>query len=107
MFIYSFIFYFFFCAVANDGSCFALSSRGHVALLTHLVGLRIVEEIGPVWVRLHEPELKELPEAQLEDVEGDLEGDAQPRVYAMPAVCAADSCLLHYVTITFTYRTFS
>lgn len=39
----------------------------------HLVGVRIVEEIGPIWICLHEPELKKLPEAQLEDVEGDLE----------------------------------
>lgn len=40
---------------------------------SHLVSFRIVEEIGPVWIRLHEPELKELPETQLKNIERDLE----------------------------------
>lgn len=45
----------------------------------HLVGVRVVEEVGPVWIRLHEPELKQLPEAQLEDVETDLETEGEER----------------------------
>lgn len=49
-------------------------------MLPYLVGFRVVEEVGPVWVRLHEPEFKELPEAQLQDVEGDLDGETQPGV---------------------------
>lgn len=57
-----------------------MSELGHIS--PYLVGVRIVEEVGPVWVRLHEPELKELPEAQLQDVEGDLDGETQPCVYA-------------------------
>lgn len=40
---------------------------------SHLVSFGIIEEIGPVWIRLHEPELKELPETQLENIERDLE----------------------------------
>ena len=40
---------------------------------SHLVCVGIVEEVGPVWICLHEPELKQLPETQLEDVERDLE----------------------------------
>lgn len=48
---------------------------GHI--LPYLVGVRIVKKVGPVWVRLHEPELKELPEAQLQDVEGDLDRETQ------------------------------
>lgn len=39
---------------------------------SHLVSFGIVEEVGPVWIRLHEPELKELPETQLENTERDL-----------------------------------
>lgn len=39
---------------------------------SHLVSFGVVEEVGPVWIRLHEPELKEFSEAQLQDVEGDL-----------------------------------
>ena len=34
--------------------------------------LRIIEEVGPVGVRLHVPELKQLSEAQLQDVLTDL-----------------------------------
>lgn len=34
--------------------------------------LRIVEEVGPVWVSLHVPELKQLSEAKSQDVEADL-----------------------------------
>lgn len=44
---------------------------------THLLGVWVVEEVGPVWIRLHEPELKQLPETQLEDVERDLETGGQ------------------------------
>lgn len=40
---------------------------------SHLVSFGIVEEIGPVWICLHEPELKELPETQLKNIERDLE----------------------------------
>lgn len=47
----------------------------------HLVGVRIVEEVGPVWIRLHEPELKQLPETQLKDVERDLESRGEACVY--------------------------
>lgn len=32
----------------------------------------IVEEVGPVWIRLHVPELKQLSEAQEQDVLADL-----------------------------------
>lgn len=39
---------------------------------THPVRLWVVEEVGPVRVRLHEPELKQLPEAQHQDVLTDL-----------------------------------
>jgi len=39
---------------------------------SHLVGVWVVKEVGPVWIRLHEPELKQLPQTQLEDVETDL-----------------------------------
>lgn len=35
--------------------------------------LRVVEEVGPVGVGLHVPELKQLPEAQHQDVLADLE----------------------------------
>lgn len=42
----------------------------------------IVEEVGPVWIRLHEPELKQLPETQLEDVERDLE--MREEIYVTP-----------------------
>lgn len=57
-------------------------SQFHGHILPHLIGFRIVEEVRPVWVCLHKPELKELSEAQLQDVEGDLEGEIQPCVYA-------------------------
>lgn len=50
--------------------------------MPYLVGVRIVEKVGPVWVCLHEPELKKLPEAQLQDVEGDLDGETRHCVYA-------------------------
>ena len=38
----------------------------------HLVQLRVIEEVGPVGVRLHEVELKQLPQAQYQDVVADL-----------------------------------
>ena len=38
----------------------------------HLVILSIVEEVRPVGVCLHEPELKQLPQTQLQDFEADL-----------------------------------
>lgn len=40
--------------------------------LPHPVRLRVVEEVGPVGVSLHVPELKQLPEAQHQDVLADL-----------------------------------
>lgn len=39
---------------------------------THPVRLRVVEKVGPVGVGLHVPELKQLPEAQHQDVLADL-----------------------------------
>lgn len=44
-----------------------------MAWLPHLVGVWVVEEVGPVWIRLHESELKQLPETQLQDAGTDLE----------------------------------
>ena len=41
--------------------------------IAHLVCVCVVEEVGPVWIRLHKPELKQLSKTQLEDVETDLE----------------------------------
>lgn len=35
---------------------------------TDLVSLRIEEEVGPVWIRLHVAELKQLPQAQDQDL---------------------------------------
>ena len=62
--------------------------RGERCCCPHLVGLGVVEEVGPVGIRLHEPELKQLPETQLQDAEADLqrrgatralrEGESQP-----------------------------
>lgn len=43
-----------------------------MAWLPHLVGVWVVEEVGPVWIRLHESELKQLPETQLQDAGTDL-----------------------------------
>lgn len=40
--------------------------------MSHLVCVCVVEEVGPVWIRLHEPEFKQLSETQLKDVETDL-----------------------------------
>lgn len=40
---------------------------------SHLVSFWIVEEVGPVWICLHEPELKKLPETQLKNMKRDLE----------------------------------
>lgn len=62
--------------------------------ITHLVGVWIVEEIGPVWIRLHEPELKQLPETQLKDVEGDLQGEARPYVFTDADAEILRECLL-------------
>lgn len=69
-------------SVAHHGLCMIKHSvtKASFLYLSHLVGVWIVEEIGPVWIRLHEPELKQLPETQLKDVEGDLQGEAQPYV---------------------------
>lgn len=39
----------------------------------HLVRVGVVEKVGPVGIRLHEPELKQLSETQLQDVEADLQ----------------------------------
>ena len=39
---------------------------------THLVPFGIVEEVGPVGVCLHEAELKQLSQTQLENVVADL-----------------------------------
>ncbi|TNN38659.1 hypothetical protein EYF80_051176 [Liparis tanakae] len=44
---------------------------------THPVRLRVVEEVGPVGVGLHESELKQLPEAQQQDVVADLEEEEE------------------------------
>lgn len=44
---------------------------------THPVRLWVVEEVGPVGVRLHEPELKQLLEAQHQDVLTDLRKETQ------------------------------
>lgn len=40
---------------------------------SHLVRVGVVKEVGPVRIRLHEPELKQLPETQLQDVGADLQ----------------------------------
>ena len=45
--------------------------------------LWIIEEVRPVWVRLHEPELKQLSEAQQQDVLTDLK---QTQSYINPMV---------------------
>lgn len=39
---------------------------------TDLVSLRVEEEVGPVWIRLHVSELKKLPQAQPQDLLADL-----------------------------------
>lgn len=39
---------------------------------TDLVSFRIKEKVGPVWIRLHVLELKELPQAQDQDLLTDL-----------------------------------
>ena len=46
--------------------------RYKASYIPHLVCVCIVEKVGPVWIRLHNPELKQLSETQLEDVETDL-----------------------------------
>lgn len=48
-----------------------------MGVTAHLVLLRVVEEVGPVGVCLHEVELKELPQAQNQDVVADLGGEGQ------------------------------
>lgn len=47
----------------------------------HLVCVGVVKEVGPVWIRLHEPELKQLPQTQLQDVGADLQHRETSRVY--------------------------
>lgn len=49
--------------------------------IPHLVCVCVVEEVGPVWISLHKPELKQLSETQLEDVETDLERRKEICVY--------------------------
>lgn len=42
--------------------------------------LRIIEEVGPVWVGLHVPELEQLSDTQSQDVEADLK-EKKTKVY--------------------------
>lgn len=42
-------------------------------LHTYPVCLWIKKEVGPVWISLHVPELKELPQAQFQNLLTDLE----------------------------------
>lgn len=44
-----------------------------VAAQAYLVQLWVIEEVGPVGVGLHVPELEQLPQAQHQDVVADLE----------------------------------
>lgn len=44
-----------------------------MAAQAYLVQLWVIEEVGPVGVSLHVPELKQLPQAQHQDVVTDLE----------------------------------
>lgn len=50
----------------------ATSTLGPRTRQTHPVCLGIIKEVGPVGVGLHVPELKQLPEAQQQDVLTDL-----------------------------------
>lgn len=43
------------------------------AAWTYLVQLWVIEEVRPVWVSLHVPELKQLPQTKDQDVVTDLE----------------------------------
>lgn len=59
---------FFWLKCTNDAFCV----RYKDSYIPHLVCVSVVEKVGPVWIRLHKPELKQLSETQLEDVETDL-----------------------------------
>ncbi len=54
--------------------------------MTHPVRLWIIEEVGPVWVSLHVPELKQLSEAQCQDVLTDLRQKETHKFYCCAAV---------------------
>lgn len=51
---------------------------------SHLVSFWVVEEVGPVWICLHEPELKELPQTQLKNIERNLEMRGETH-YSLPS----------------------
>lgn len=55
------------CSSSNSSTSCILACRQ-----THPVCLWIIEEVGPVRISLHVPELEELPEAQHQDVLADL-----------------------------------
>ncbi len=48
-----------------------------VLVVAHLVLFTIIEEVGPVRVCLHEAELKQLSQTQLQDVETDLQNKGE------------------------------
>ena len=49
--------------------------EGVAVCTTHPVLLRVVEEVAPVWIGLHEPELKQFSHDQIQDTRRYLEGE--------------------------------
>lgn len=53
-----------------------------ILVVAHLVLFTIIEEIGPIGVCLHEAELKQLSQTQLQDVKTDLQNKGERELFS-------------------------
>lgn len=71
-----------------------MKSITRVKRQTHPVCLRVVEEVGPVGVRLHVSELKQLPQTQLQDILTDLTERERDLIFILQ--CGHQGAVLHW-----------